>query len=434
MKRCLVTLLFACASASALSVPAFSQGPGLGSNPWQSDPDWTHDHPFQVTSLSNIAVPGTSATNPFKSFDIIYVDPTTQLMALTSRSSKAVAIYNASDDTVLGMTPAVFAGVGVDNAHSGPNGTVIAGYQLWAGDYPSTVRVFDLRTSLTSPTEIAAINTGGTLRADEMDYDPKDGLVAVTNGDVQAGGGNPQFVTLISTKSLAIIKKVVFDGSNGTPDASQGGIGSVLYDTKTGKFLVSIPQVGSDATTGAVAEMDPRTGAITQVFSGINNCMAAGMAEGPGDNVLVGCDPGFPAPDPTTFAPRTYIINGRTGAIVSTITQVGGEDSAWYNPGDHHYYTGSRDFFTSPTATSATPVMGVIDADTNQWVENIPTGTNAHSVAANPRNNHIFVPLENPNTMCGALPGCVEVFKSSYGNGNGNGSGNGNGNGGGGRQ
>jgi hypothetical protein len=203
----------------------------------------------------------------------------------------------------------------------------------------------------------------------------------------------------------------------------------VLYDSQTGKFLVSIPQVGSDATTGAVAEMDPRTGAITKVFSGINNCMAAGMAQGPGDNVLVGCDPGFPAPDPATFAPRTYIINGRTGAIVSTITQVGGEDEVWYNPGDHHYYTGSRDFFTSPTATVASPVLGVIDADTNQWVENIPTGTNAHGVAANSRNNHIYVPLQNPNTTCGSLAGCVEVLKSSYGNENKNGNGNGNGNG-----
>src|ERR1700712_1610953 len=155
MKRCIAALMLVCASASVLSLPAFSEGLGFG--PWQGDSDWSHNHPFQVTPLSSIAVPGTSAANPFKSFDIIYVEPKTQLMALTSRSSKAVAIYNASDDTALGMTPAVFAGVGVDSAHSGPNGAVIAGYQLWAGDYPSTVRVFDLRTSLSSPTQIAAI-------------------------------------------------------------------------------------------------------------------------------------------------------------------------------------------------------------------------------------------------------------------------------------
>ena len=126
--------------------------------------------------------------------------------------------------------------------------------------------------------------------------------------------------------------------------------------------------------------------------------------------MLIGCDPGFPPPDPVAFSPRTYVINGRTGKILATITQVGGEDEVSYNPGDGHYYTGSRDFFTNPTATSATPVLGVIDAYTNQWVENVPTGPNSHSVAANPRNNYIYVPLKNPNALCDDLPGCVGIF------------------------
>jgi hypothetical protein len=50
------------------------------------------------------------------------------------------------------------------------------------------------------------------------------------------------------------------------------------------------------------------------------------------------------------------------------------------------------------------------DADTNQWIENFPTGTDAHSVTVNPVNNQIFVPIENPNPLCGTLPGCVSVF------------------------
>jgi hypothetical protein len=409
MRQLLMTVALACAGAAVLPQPAFSQSTDAAA-PAQADQDWSHNPPSPVVPNSPLPVPGTSITNPFTSFDTIYVDPRKQLMTLSSRSSKAVAIYNAYTGNVVGETPEVFVGVGVDNAHSGPNGNVIAGDQLWAGDYPSTVRVFDLKSSLSSPPQIAAIDTGGTLRADEMDYDPNDKIVAVTNGDVATGGGNPQFVSLISTSTLTITKKVVFDGTNGTPDASQGGIGSVLYDSSTGKFLVTIPQLGSDPTKGAVAEVDPRTGAITQVFTGIDNCLAAGMAQGPGENVLIGCDPGFPAPDPVVFAPRTYVINGRTGKILATIHQVGGEDEVWYNPGDHHYYTGSRDFFTNPSATSATPVLGVIDADTNRWIENVPTGTNAHSVAANPLNNHIYVPLENPNALCGSLPGCVGVF------------------------
>jgi hypothetical protein len=125
---------------------------------------------------------------------------------------------------------------------------------------------------------------------------------------------------------------------------------------------------------------------------------------------LVTCDPGFPAPDPVLFAPRTYVINGRTGAILANLPQVGGVDYGAYNPTDHRYYLGARDFFTSPTATTASPVLGVINADTNEWLENFPTGTDAHSVTVNPTNNQIFVPIENPNTLCGTLPGCVSVF------------------------
>lgn len=139
---------------------------------------------------------------------------------------------------------------------------------------------------------------------------------------------------------------------------SRSAIGSVLYNSRTNKFFISIPEVGSDLTAGGVAVMNPVTGQVTQVFSGLNNCMPSGMAQGPGESVLVTCDPEFPAPDPVQFAPRTYVINGSTGAILANLTQVGGVDYGAYNPTDHHYYLGARDFFTSSTATTASPVYG----------------------------------------------------------------------------
>ena len=262
---------------------------------------------------------------------------------LSSRSSKAVAIIDALTHRKVGETPAIFAGVGIDSPHSGPDGNVVAGHYLFAGDYPSTVRVFDLSASLSSPPEVAEINTGGMYRADEMDYDPVDHVVIVSNGD-----STPAFVTLIDSTTFTILKQVVFDGTNGTPDTSQGGIGSVLYDSRTHKFFISIPEVGSDLTAGAVAVMDPVTAKVTQVFSGLNNCMPSGMALGPGDNVLVTCDPGFPAPDPVQFAPRTYVINGRTGAILANLTQVGGVDYGAYNPDRSSLLPGSTRLFHEP--------------------------------------------------------------------------------------
>ncbi|ADW69259.1 hypothetical protein [Granulicella tundricola] len=397
--------------ALALGVTFFSVAPLLSQTPSfylvPDDVRAQYQRPG-VVPYASTAVPGTSAAKPFMSFDIISFDQRTQLMTLSSRSSKAVAIFDGLTGIPIGETPAVFAGVGASNDISGPNGNVIAGDQLWAGDYPSTVRVFDLRANPSNPPQIAVIDTGGTQRADEMDYDPADGLVAVSNGDTA-----PAFVTLISTKTLKIVKRITFDGSHGTVNASPGGIGSVLFDKNIGKFLISIPQIGDKTDLGAVAVIDPKSGTVEKIFKHIDRCMAAGMAKGPGDNVLIGCDPGFPAPD-ATFTPLTYVINDKTGAIVARIKEVGGEDEVWYNPGNHRYYTGSRDFFTNAAATKATPVLGVINADTNQWIENVPTGTNAHSVTANPFTNAIFVPLEDPNQVCGPIPGCLGIYHTDY--------------------
>jgi len=82
------------------------------------------------------------------------------------------------------------------------------------------------------------------------------------------------------------------------------------------------------------------------------------------------------------------------------IAQVGGWDEVWYNPGDHRYYLGAR-------GMAGGAVLGVIDAKTNLWIANVPTAKNAHSVAANPANNRIFVPL-TPNPACPT--GCVGVY------------------------
>ena len=398
---------FACAAAISwvFCQPAFSQTNEGDSRPMQADSDWNHDRHEHVVPIGAMSVPGTSAANPFISFDQASVAEKYHLLFVSSRSSKEVAIFDTLTDRKIGETAPVFAGVGIDSPHSGPDGNVVAGHYLFAGDYPSTVRIFDLSVSLAAPPQVATVNTGGAYRADEMAYDPIDQVVIVSNGD-----STPAFVTLISAKTFKILKQVLFDGTNGTPDTSQGGIGSVLYDSKTNKFLVSIPEVGSTLTAGAVTVMDPATGKVTQNFSGLDNCMPSGMAQGPGDNVLVTCDPGFPAPDPVAFAPRTYIINGSTGEILANLTQVGGVDYGAYNPTDHRYYLGARDFFTSPTAVSAAPVLGVIDADTNEWVENFPTGPNGHSVAIEPVNDQIFVPIENPNPLCGTRPGCVSIF------------------------
>jgi hypothetical protein len=99
-------------------------------------------------------------------------------------------------------------------------------------------------------------------------------------------------------------------------------------------------------------------------------------------------------------------MNGITGAILSTINFVGGADQGWYNPGDGKYYLGASNMIPGP-------VLGVIDARSRQWLQNVPTTGFSHSVAADPNTNHIFVPL-GASPLCQSLAsnGCVGVFAS----------------------
>src|ERR1700677_1052418 len=229
MRKFLIALVFMVVGGWASCQPARSQT--VLDN--QLTPAWNSEGHSQIVPIGAIAVPRTSDANPFVNFDQARVDLKSQLLFISSRSSKAVAILDARTDRKVGETPAVFAGVGVDSPHSGPDGNVVAGRYLFAGDYPSTVRVFDLGASLSSPPEVAEVQTGGAFRADEMDYDPVDQVVMVSNGD-----SLPAFVTVISSTTFKIVKQVVFDGTNGTPDTSQGGIGSVMYNALTNKFWV----------------------------------------------------------------------------------------------------------------------------------------------------------------------------------------------------
>jgi hypothetical protein len=64
------------------------------------------------------------------------------------------------------------------NDVSGPNGVLtINGKEAWVGDGDSTVKVVDLKTMKITDT----IKTGGKSRADELGYDPKNQVIAIAN-------------------------------------------------------------------------------------------------------------------------------------------------------------------------------------------------------------------------------------------------------------
>ena len=305
--------------------------------------------------IALITVPGASLT----SFDISVVDRSSQTYYLADRSNKAVDIFDASSNTFEARV-AGFVGFTGNNDTSGPNGIVVVHDrgEIWAGDGNSTVKVIDLRTN----SIVKTVSTGGTARADEIAYDQKDKLILIAND-----ADTPPFATLIDTQSRAVVARIDFS------DAT-AGLEQPVWDPETHLFYMSVPETATDPG-GAVAVIDPRSRSRVGLFP-VQNCGPAGLTLAPKQQLLLGCG------DPTAV----QVMDARNGAIVATIAQVSGADEVWYNPGDKHYYVAARN---NPSG----PVFGVIDAVTDRWIQNVPTGPNAHSIAANPINDEIFVPL-----------------------------------------
>ena len=305
--------------------------------------------------IALITVPGA----PLTRFDISFVERSSQTYYLADRSNKAVDIFDASSNT-FETRVAGFVGFNLDNDHSGPNGVVAVHDrdEVWAGDGNSTVKVIDLRTD----SIVKTVSTGGTARADEIAYDQKDKLILVAND-----ADTPPFATLIDTQSRAVVARIDFN------DAT-AGLEQPVWDPETHLFYLSVPETAADPG-GAVAVIDPRTRSRVALFP-VQNCGPAGLALGPKQHLLLGCG------DPTAV----QVMDARTGDVIASIAQVSGADEVWYNPGDKHYYVAARN---NPSG----PVLGVIDAMTDTWIQNVKTGANAHSVAANPINDEIFVPL-----------------------------------------
>ena len=166
----------------------------------------------------------------------------------------------------------------------------------------------------------------------------------------------------------------------------------------------------SSVAVGCIDEIDPRIGnsagpAVINVVP-VYNCMPAGIVQGPGHDVFVGCG----GHDGVQFPPLLIIFDGTcttSAACLASevkIDQSGGTDQVWYNPGDNRYYTAGRDMPNGP-------IMGVVDAATRTWLVNVTTGSNSHSITVNQFTNQIFVPTQS-GALCGTQSsnGCIAVY------------------------
>lgn len=332
------------------------------------------DHSVSSPALlrTTISVPNTT-TPPF-SFDISYADSGKYYLA--DRNNAAVDVVDTGSNTLVAQIKGGFTGIGASNDTSGPDGLVgVPGTStLYVGDVNS-VKIVD--TSARQVTGTIAISSAGN-RVDEGCYDADDDLVMFASP-----GDNPPFVTFISNKTHGILAKLPFNGSS--------GLEACVYDPKTKSFLIN--NDGTSANPDGELDVIPASSAVaaaptvTQTYP-LGNCGPTGLALGPNNDALVGCDP--PAGKPLI----TLVVDRTTGTILSTIA-FGGVDQVAYDPVTNHYFLPARHETASGIAASSgfTPVLGVIDAGSRKLIAQTATGNGVHSVAVDGPTHQAYVPF-----------------------------------------
>ena len=411
--------------------------------------------------LNSVEIP-VSAMNPLAgqpgagtySFDISFVDPSTGVYYLADRFNFAVDALSAESIVTQivptgghapfrGFTPCAMQPAGANDC-AGPNGVVAAFPLLFVTDAPSRVLSFNLAAN--PPTTISECTTkaGEPTRADELAYDPMDRLILAINN-----AADPPFATLITVGQDGVLTcgtNIILDAAHGVD--ARNGAEQPLWDPGTHKFYLSIPQIGPNPTVGGVLRIST-TGAVEATYT-VVFCSPAGLALGPNENLLVGCNTIWATDgslwtnnadkNTQTAAPQLVILDAVTGVILANVFGAGVGDEVWFNAGDNHYYAAASGSNLAPnalfparppvgTATTA-PVnvsqgaatLEAIDALSQTLEQRVPTlnvpadpagshpaGT-AHSVAAYSGTNHVFVPIAANNAVVSCLTGCITIY------------------------
>jgi len=345
--------------------------------------------PAQAGQLKEIARIPITLDVPLNGFDIGYVDSAAGRYYLTSSAHFFdPKVVHPGNNVLLVVDIATNKLITAIPGFVHPSGVVVTkgGAEAWVGDGDSTVKVVDLKTNKIVDT----ISTGGKDRADEVAYDPKDDVFVIANGD-----DDPAFLTLISTKpGHKIIAKIE------VPDASDG-LEQTVYSSRIGMFLTVVPELKKDKAKGAMMKVNPRTGKLVG-YQPIDNCRPHGNAVGEGNDLILGCNAGSTRTKDGLTAQQA-LFNIKSGKV-TYIPGAGGTDMSAADDSIGQYYTAS---VASPDPG---PVIAVIDAKTHSIIQEIPTTGLAHSVAADPKTHHVFVP-EAGGDFKGC--GCIIVYAPS---------------------
>jgi len=313
------------------------------------------------------------------STDILWYDrDTNEVYVADRRPTNGIDVFSAENDYYLGtFDMGNMAGTHSDRNLNGPNGVLTDDqHRIWAGDgvgsvhnpTQSEVVVGTLNGSVT------AIPTGGNHRTDEMGFDPLDHIVLAAN-DAESPGFD--FLSFISSNSLKVVKKLLLDGTSGTPLAV--GAEQPVWDRQTRMFYMTLDV----ATSGEIDTIDPKTMSITHRLTLTTldaGCTSVnGLALDPDTQTLaVGC------PD------AGLIVRVRDWSLLASIPQAAPSDEEWFNPGNDTFLFG---------LVGGTPQgVAIVDANTNTLLQVLtltpnPSSARCCNVTADQRSNKIFQPL-----------------------------------------
>jgi hypothetical protein len=399
--------------------------------------DGNNNRNAPVSLLSVIKVPG----NPVTSADISWVDPVTERYYFADRSNNGVEVIDAEKDVwvgrISGMAGPLPSGGGTSTTNGpGPNGVVVTPHKrLWAGDGNSTVQVADVDPD--SPNYLKILHSvstalpacdGGTAtthycgRADELDYDPVHHIILVANNAPLSATAphlsiDPYATFINADPPYNVLGHITFVGA--------GGLEQPRWDDQTHRFLITVPgkMIGTTITTLPSIHVINSTTLLSEktypldcnAIAGVTSVSTTGIVLRPNQHILVSAC-GFPII--LSLDKKTSKVN-----IIKVIKQVGGGDQVWFNPGDDRFYVTGVDM-TIPAGVQS---LGVINAKTSEWLQNVPD-VHGKNPAAFSENNHIFTIVQITAAIAaGTAPddsicftafkvkgtGCVAVFRHS---------------------
>lgn len=352
------------ASGGAAQAQAQAQGDGIS---------------YHLAATFQVPVPADAVQNGW-CYDSATVNPRTHLLYLADWANKQLTVIHPRTGNISGIGTGLFTGIGGCRQFvydsSGPNGTAIYGRDIFAGNGDSHVLGFSLKTGKL----IADVNTGGTLRADEM---------AV----VQSGGTHYLVVTNPAEKPSPYISFINLDNGTYSIDAkftftdATGGLEQPRQ--WHGHLYISVPTTTQSPNGGEVDELSISNLHSIRIIHRFPfaNCQPAGLAIRADGLAAVGC--GGPA------ATSQQILNLRTWQA-TPVKGVPGVDIVAVNGPDF--------FFVSYTNS-----VFVIADSAGNILQTIPATAASHTVEVDPTNGNVWVP-ENAVQVAGQNVGQVNLY------------------------